>query len=76
MVYLRDPFRRYRRVPRETRPATASNPGDCAFVAVAGGTAAAVVTGTAVAPAASGVMPVENAFITPAVIMTGADRSW
>jgi hypothetical protein len=76
MVYRCDPLRRYRRTPSETRLAIASNPGDCAFVAVAGGTVAAVVAGTAVTAVASGVRPVENSFITPVVIVTGADRSW
>jgi hypothetical protein len=75
--YLDDPFRRYMRAPSAASPKAASNPGDWAFVAAAaGGALAAVVTGTAVAPVVSGVNPVENSFMTPAVIETGAERSW
>ena len=72
--YLRDPFRRYRIAPSAARPKAASNPGDWAFVAAAVG--GALAAGTAVAAAGRGVRPVENSFIVPAVIETGAERSW
>jgi hypothetical protein len=77
LVYRYDPFRRYSTAAREMRPTMASNPGDWAFVGTAaGGAAAAVVAGAAVVPRTSGVKPVENWFMVPAVIETGAERSW
>lgn len=57
------------------KTAAVSNPEDRIF-ARAAGMPAAVVPGITVPATGSCIMPVENLFMTPAVIITGVERSW